>query len=451
MNLKELEILIKEGEGLTVEFKEKYSPRITEDIVGFANSKGGFILLGVNDKGEIVGDKISNSQKAEIVNVARNCNPSLDVKINRIGKVLVISVEEGEEKPYSCSGGYYKRLDGVTQKISQKEIAGMFRTNANALFEKLTNNNAELKDISLVKVNSFLQTAKIDIVAKRNNIMGILNTLKLTEKGKLNNAALLMFAKDVSKFFLQSQIALVLFKDHDKVEFLDRKQLRDDLLTQFNEAMIFLEKHLNRRSKIVGADRIDTYEVPIEAFREAIANAIIHRDYSIQGSDIKIALYPDTLEISNPGGLMKGLTIKELGNTSLRRNEIIADLFHRMHKIEKMGTGIQRIQKAVKAAGLQKPKFKSDFFFTTTFYLPQGPETTGKGPENTQKTHRKHTENAQKIIEAVKINPKITRSQLSIESGMTESSVIHYLRKFQENGTLKRIGPDKGGHWEVVK
>ena len=149
MNSKELEILIKEGEGLTVEFKEKYSPRITEDIVGFANSKGGYILLGVNDKGEVVGNKISNAQKAEIVNVARNCSPSINVKTEQVGKVLVLSISEGEEQPYSCSGGYYKRLDGVTQKMSQKEIAGMFKTNANALFEKLTNNKAELKDISL--------------------------------------------------------------------------------------------------------------------------------------------------------------------------------------------------------------------------------------------------------------------------------------------------------------
>jgi ATP-dependent DNA helicase RecG len=335
--------------------------------------------------------------------------------------------------------------------MTQKEISEMFRHSANAHFERLTSNRAEPADISLEKVNVFLKTAGINLDANKRNLLEILSNLKLTENGKYTNAALLMFAKDVGKFFLHSQLAMALFKDHNKVEFIDRKQVRTDLLTQYDEAMMFLEKHLNRRAKIVGTERIDTYEVPIEAVRETVANAIIHRDYSVQGTDLTIELYPDTLEISNPGGLVKGLTIKELGKKSWRRNELISDLFHRMHKIERMGTGIKRIKDSVKAAGLKAPRFESDYFFTTTFYLPLGPETTGKHPGNIQKTSRKHPGNIQKVLEAISTNPHVTMRELMAGLKLSEGSIRHSIVTLKSRGVLRRVGSDKSGHWEIIK
>ncbi len=109
MKSEELKLIMKEGEGLTVEFKESYTPRIDRDIVAFANSKGGLLLLGLDDRGKLVGEKLSNKMKAEINAIARNCGPSIQIKkIHQAGKIVVIEVAEGDEKPYGSS---------LTQKV----------------------------------------------------------------------------------------------------------------------------------------------------------------------------------------------------------------------------------------------------------------------------------------------------------------------------------------------
>ncbi|MBI3308689.1 MAG: ATP-binding protein [Candidatus Melainabacteria bacterium] len=122
MNLRLLNLLIKEGEGLTTEFKEHFTSRIDQDIVAFANSKGGKILLGVSDDGSISGEKLANHLRSQIISLGRNCDPSISLSIKQVGTIVLVEVPEGDEKPYSCSSGYFKRLDAVTQKMSKKEL-----------------------------------------------------------------------------------------------------------------------------------------------------------------------------------------------------------------------------------------------------------------------------------------------------------------------------------------
>src|SRR4030066_430595 len=128
MDANKIQILVQEGEGLTVEYKERYTPKIDRDIVAFANSKGGLLLLGVDDTGKIVGENLTNKMKAEINAIARNCDPSIHIKnIRQVGKVVAIEVAEGDEKPYGSSSGYFRRLDAVTQKMTQREVRAIFR------------------------------------------------------------------------------------------------------------------------------------------------------------------------------------------------------------------------------------------------------------------------------------------------------------------------------------
>ena len=136
-----------------------------------------------------------------------------------------------------------------------------------------------------------------------------------------------------------------------------------DIRGQFNQAITFLKKHLNVRSEINGVNREDIYEIPFEALREAVVNALMHRDYSISGTQITVEIFDDWIEIINPGGLPKSLPKKVFGSISVRRNEIISDLFFRLHKVERVGMGIQRIREALTEAGLPKPKFKPNGFF----------------------------------------------------------------------------------------
>ncbi|TVM01751.1 ATP-binding protein [uncultured Candidatus Kuenenia sp.] len=232
------------------------------------------------------------------------------------------------------------------------------------------------------------------------------------------------------------------FKGTDKTNIYDRNDVKDDLLTQFNGAVAFLKKHLNVRSEIRGFDRFDIYEIPLDALREAVVNAIVHRNYTINGTSIYVRIFDDRVEIENPGGLPDGITKRDFGKSSVRRNPIIADLFHRMGKVERMGSGIERMRELMREAGLKEPVFEMDAFFRVIFY--RDPRYSLKaGKDITRKTTRK-------IIEAIAKKSDITQKELAELIGITDDGIKYHITRLRKKGILKRIGPDKGGHWEIV-
>jgi ATP-dependent DNA helicase RecG len=457
----QVKLLIREGEGLTVELKERYIPRIDEDIVAFANAKGGAILLGVRDDGTIVGERLTNDMKAKINSLTRNCNPPITTRLSQVGAVVAVVVEEGAEKPYSCGSGYYRRLDGNTQKMSHDELRIMFAENEPLPFEEKTIKGFTFDDVSKLKIRAFTKEAGIRIGA--TPVPDFLRSLKVADEKRVKNAGILFFAKEVYDHLHQAQMTLLAFKGTDRLHIYDRRDVRDDLLTQFDEGVAFLKKHLNVRSEIRGVNREDIYEIPLEVLREALVNALMHRDYSITGTQVSVEVYDDRVEIVNPGGLVTGLSVHDLGKVSIRRNELIADLFFRLHKVERIGMGIQKMKEAMIATGLREPIFATDTFFRATFQRsPElalkkgilGPEGFEKKPqgETIQKTTRKTAQKTtQKIMNLIRHKPQITRQELAIELAMTDSGVKYHLKKMQVKGLIRRVGPDKGGHWEVVQ
>ena len=465
ITVEQVKLLIREGEGLIVEFKERYTPRIDEDIVAFANAKGGTLLLGVRDQGIVVGERLTNDLKAKITSLARNCKPSITTELSQVGEVVAVVVAEGMEKPYSCASGYYRRLDGTTQKMSHDELRIMFAENEPLPFEEKTVKGFTFDDVSKAKIRSFTKEAAIRIGSTA--VPDFLRSLKVADETRVKNAGILFFAKDVYDHLHQAQMTLLAFKGTNRVHIYDRRDVRDDLLTQFNEAVGFLQKHLNVRSEILGVNREDIYEIPIGVLREALVNALMHRAYSITGTQVSVEVFDDRVEIVNPGGLPKGLSVRDLGTVSIRRNELISDLFFRLHKVERIGMGIQKMKDAMVAAGLREPTFASDAFFRATFHRSRelalkkgifGPEGFEKKPrgkatqKTTQKTAQKTAQKTtQKIMSLIRHNPQITRQELAIELAMTDSGIKYHLRKMQANGLIGRVGPDKGGHWEVLQ
>lgn len=453
MNKKDLGLIIKEGEGLTVEFKERYTSRIDRDMVAFSNSKGGMLLLGVDDDGKVVGEKLTNEMKAEVISIARNCDPAIHIKrIKQIGKIVIVEIAEGDEKPYSSSSGYFRRLDAVTQKMTQGEVRVMFRQTVDMAFEDLQRKDFSLSEISLVKVKAFLQEAETSLKVTKTNLHSLLSSLGIYKNGMVNNAGILLFATKINQFIFHSETILAAFKGTEITHIYDRKDVRDDLLTQLNEAIAFLKKHLNIRSEIREFNRYDIYEIPMDALREAVVNALVHRDYSMRGTSVYVRVFDDRVEIENPGGLPSGFPKNQFGKASFRRNPIVADLFHRMHKVERMGTGIKKIKDLIKAAKLKESLFEYDTFFKVTFY--RNPEYALKqtaekmvGEKVGQKVGEKVTQNQEKILAAIKKDPTISAQTLSEKVGISTRKIEENIAKLKKRGILKRIGPDKGGHW----
>jgi ATP-dependent DNA helicase RecG len=458
MNDEKLKLLISEGEGLTVEFKERFSSRVLEDMVAFANGRGGQILLGVADDGKIKGERLTNSLKSQIVSMGRNCDPSVQVSVRQVGSVVGICVAEGTEKPYSCSSGYYQRLDAVTQKMTQKEIKSIFRETVDRLFEDLPREDCVLEDISIKKIKAFLTESHTSFKISKKSLVSFLTSLGIYKNGKINNAGVLMFAAKSEQFIRYSEVICGAFKGTNRDYIYDRKDVRDDLLTQLNESMAFIQRQLNVRSEIRGINRYDICELPLDALREAVVNAIVHRDYSMRGTNIYVAVYDDRVEIESPGGFTAGVTKQNFGKTSIRRNLILADLFHRMGKVERMGSGIRRMKSLMKQAGLRPPVFESDTFFRATFY--RNPEYSLKGPvlgvkqskekESAEKVRRKCGENAEKVFQSIRANLFIKTHEIADQTQLSQRAIDSTISKLKKAGFLRRIGPDKGGYWEVV-
>lgn len=456
----QVKLLIREGEGLTVEFKERYTPRIDEDIVAFANAKGGTLLLGVRDDGMVVGERLINDLKAKINSLTRNCKPALAVELSQVGEVVAVVVPEGSEKPYSCGAGYFRRLDGNTQKMSHDELRIMFAENEPLPFEEKTVKGFTFDDVSKAKIRAFTREAGIRIGSTA--VPEFLRSLKVADEVRVKNAGILFFAKDVYDHLHQVQITLLAFKGMDRLHIYDRRDVRDDLLTQFNEAVAFLKKHLNVRSEIRGVNREDIYEIPIEALREALVNALMHRDYSITGTHVSVEVYDDRVEIVNPGGLPKGLSVRDLGKMSIRRNELIADLFFRLHKVERVGMGIQKMKEAMVAAGLREPTFDPDGFFRAIFHrspefaLKEGPPGSEKMSEEmavrlVDKLVEGLVENQKRILQLIVRKPRISKKAMAETIGISTTAIDNNLTKLKKKGILRRVGPDKGGHWEVIR
>lgn len=464
MKLSELQLLIAEGEGLTVEFKEKYTSKIDKGMVALANSKGGYIILGVNDAGKVTGEKLTNSMKAEILSLARNCEPHIVIpKISQVDNAVVIEVSEGDEKPYSCSTGYFRRLDAVTQKLTQQEVRTIFRETADKLFEALPRKDCHLSDLSMKKVEAFLVESKTDFKVTKQNLASFLASIGVYDNGVLNNAGVLMFSDNAAKFMPYVEMICCAFKGRNKTFIYDRKDVRSDLLTQFNEGMAFIQRQLNIRSEIRGVNRTDIYELPLDAIREALVNAIVHRDYSIRGASLSVDVYDDRVEIVSPGGLPQGLDRADFGTRSVRRNLIIADLFHRMGKVERIGSGIGRMQNILRAANLEAPKFIMTTFFTTIFlrdpeYANKGlKEADNSGVEKTtvkssvKGSVKSSVKSSVKIMTFIGDDKHITIPVMAEKLGLTTRAIEKQLVKLQSAGKIRRVGPDKGGHWELVK
>lgn len=451
MDIDELQLLLKEGEGLTIEFKESFSSKLDKDMVAFANTHGGRIFLGVDDRGKIVGETLTNDLKAKINSLARNCEPGVLLKsIEQIDQMVVITIDESNEKPHSCSAGYYRRLDAATQKMNQKELKLLFDASSNKpRFEEQINDDISWDDISQLKIKRFLTETKIMLDDFEQN--KLLESLRLAKDDKINNAGVLFFAENPRNFILQCEMILVAFKGTKGVHIYDRVNVQDDLVTQFNEAMTFLRKHLNVRSEIKGVNRYDICEIPLEALREAIVNSVIHRDYSMQGTSLMVEVHEDRVVIKNPGGLPPGVSVNALTQISIRRNETIADMFSRIDKAERIGSGIRRIMELMADAKLEKPIIDSNAFFSITFErdprFKVGP--VGSEESSVLGSDKSSVLTSDKILEAIKKNPKITANQLASMLSITQRAVEKQLASLKEQGRIERIGSKRAGHWEV--
>ena len=223
------------------------------------------------------------------------------------------------------------------------------------------------------------------------------------------NAGVLFFAKKVRRFFPEAYVTCLLGKGTDKVHILDRKDFDAGIAADIEETMRFIERNTRMAYRIKGLRRQNIPEYPMEALREAVTNAVMHRDWFFEGANVFVEVYTDRIKVISPGGLPKGLTPANLGHVSIRRNPLIADLLHRIDFIEKAGTGIRRIRDGAREQDCPEPEFDAGRFVTVTFrpnpkvrLLVQGEDVYGEATRAATEHVTEHvTDTTEQVTEQV--------------------------------------------------
>jgi ATP-dependent DNA helicase RecG len=307
-------------------------------------------------------------------------------------------------------------------------------------------------------------------------------------QGKLyfTNAGALFFRQnDQDVLFRHAKVVCALYKGTGKAIILDVKELDGGLEENIEHAMLFLKQHLKLRYEIKTLRRENILELPESALREAIVNAVCHRDYFEKGARIMVEVFDDRVDITNPGGFCKGLSKENFGTVSVTRNSLLASLLHRIHFIEEMGTGIERMRIATQAAGVPDPEFRVETKFWTISFKRLDAASEGAASSDdfgtnfgindlsTEKneanfgitTHFDEkfgaifginfganfglTDTQKKILLLAQADSTINVQDIADQIGQTKRSIEYNIKKLKDKGLLQRVGANKNGTWIV--
>lgn len=452
------------SESTTIEWKQSLSEidAIIETAAAFANTKGGRIFIGVSPEGKVLGIQIGKGTIEKLVNqIAQRTDPKLhpNVTVKKIDDkdVLVVEVKESHDHLALAFGRPYKRVGRSTVKTTKDEYEQSIldKHKDRRYFDEQICRKAKVSDISKEKLLDFVKKAKEQrglSIAARTPVKDILGKLKLMKDGKLTNAAILLFGKDTQAFFLQAELKAVRFKGIDETRpMLDFKTIGGDAITLLEKAESFIYDHIPMKAWIESGklQRQEKWLYPQDAIREALANALAHRDYA-SPSKVQVRIFDDRLEIWNPGLLPPPLTVEKLKgkHDSIPRNPLIAKAFFWIKFAEDVGSGTSKIIQWCKEWGLPEPTYEeAGGSFVTVFHNPKPEQGVQKGSEKSSEIGSEKS--SEKIITAIKANPTISAQELAQMLGITSRAVEKHLSKLKEKGVIKRIGPDKGGHWKV--
>ena len=448
----DIKLLTGAGEGYNAEFKVTVPTKVkdlSEEVCAFANAAGGTLLIGVNDSNQIVGCVIDNAKRSAIQNSLSEITPALVCSLSLLdveGKTVgVIEVPSGPNKPYVLSGAIFVRIGPNTQKLTTAEQMRDFFQKA----DKIYFDEAPCQEFI---VSSMVDTSFLPVFKAEAQISAgvpdeqLFTNLKLyTNAHSFKNGAVLFFGIHPEAILEKAIVRCIAYQGTYKRFIADDKPFGGNLYNQYHQAMQWLKGKLNVRYDIEGqggGPRKEIWEIPETVFKEAIINALAHRDYYDKGAVINIEVFDDRVEISNPGGLVSAIPESEFGKRSHSRNPLIFGLFARMHFVEQVGSGIGRIRDLMKEAGLPQPVFQKEGIFSVTLY---------RSGNASGKTTRKMSEKmSEKILRLIMENSSITTEELAAFFEKSTRTIERQIKTLKQEGKLERIGSDKGGYWKVI-
>ncbi len=440
-------------EGETLELKRQWTDRALEDLAAFANTRGGTLLIGVRKDGTVVGTVTDDAELQRIANTIVSklgITPSIQVRELQGHEVIVIKVEPIHGVvPYQ--GRYLTRVGTVNRDMSPEELARRLLERSLQTWDGLTSPWGP-EEIDPEQVVQFARLARDRLPQiEPSEPERMLQNLGLLQGHRLTNAGVLLFARRPQLLFPHARLRIGLFKGN---QILDSHEFEGTLWQQLNAAMDRFRQVLQVRFDVQvtkptleGLQRRETWEYPLEALREAVINALIHRDYTAYG-DIQIRIAEGHLQIWNPGGLPEGIRIGQLRepeHPSVPRNPLLSRTFYYAGLIEHWGTGTTRILELCKAQGLPEPEFveQSGSFKVVFLKDPYTPERLYKLGLNERQIQ---------IITVLRSMGSASLGELHRHfSGISTKTVQRDLQALVEKGLVKASGEKKGRRYGLAR
>ncbi len=422
-----------------IEFKPNWRDEYLKVICAFANTDGGELILGVDDNGNPKGVRNPKKLLEELPNKINNklgIIPSVTTDTKKGKEIIRIKILSSQ-LPISYGGKYYIRSGSTIQELKGSELSRFLLKRMGKTWDSLPC-MATLSDIKISTIEGFKNYAKnrISSISKLDSIEKIFSNLEITTSNRsLTNAATLLFGKKPQRFFVSAKARVGRFKS--SIDIVDTTIITGNLFEQVEKAVESIKKHLNVKFEIKGIQREDIWDYPIEAIREAVINALIHKDYS-SPAEVQIRVYDDKIWIWNPGRLPPELSIEDLKkeHSSYPRNPLIANAFYLAGFIEKWGSGTKRIVDLCIHQGLPEPEYKEEQGgFSVWFYKDIYTE------ENLRKMGL--NERQIKTVMYVKEKGKITNKEYQREFSVSRQTATRNLTELVNKGLFELHGKGK--------
>ena len=477
MTIEELKLLISNAETRTLELK-KTTGELKDAMHSFCamlNSDGGYVVIGIHPTTlKVLGQKVTDKTRQEVAVEIRKIEPHINPAVEYIDvpdtdgyQVLLLHADKSvfKDVPYVFNGKPYYKLESTTMQMSQQMYEDMLRKRDVNFFrwDSQTAVGMHISDLSEKRVRAAvslgIRNGRIDPSAEGESMESLLGKLKLLNKGNPTNAAVALFANNTDRY-PEMELRMACFKGRDKNIFIDNKCEAGNFFDLLDAGIAFCVRNLRLGGEIKGLLREEKLEIPVEALREALTNALCHRQYERTNGSVSLAIYDDRVEIVNPGNFPSQLspeTIK-LPHESYPHNLLIAQVLYLTTYLERWGSGAERIMQLCKAQNLPEPEWKTDNETVSIIFKrpvfsdsPGGQKGSQKGGQKgSQKdTLIKVNDTTERILQLLMENPYITRKIMSQELGLSQSAIQKHINKLKNAGKIYRKGGDKGGLWIV--
>ncbi len=429
-----------------LEFKPNWRDEYLKAIVAFANGNGGELIIGVDDRGNPVGLKDTKRLLEDLPNKIRNklgIIPSITMEKKNKAEIVKIVVTPCSV-PISYDGKFCVRSGSTVQELQGKDLADFLMKKSGSTWDEVVEERAAFDELNKAAIEQFKKYAvdRIPSAAKEPDIKTLLQKLKLIDGEKSTRAAVLLFGKAPQRLYLQSLVKIGKFLSDTDIQFTDI--VNGNLFEQLENTLeILRSKYLISEIKFEGIHRRDVLEYPYEALREAIINALIHRDYS-STSHIQVRVYSDKMIIMNEGRLPPEIPVEKLKTThlSIPRNRLLAEVFYYAGFIEAWGRGTIKIVEKCREQGLPEPDFvEENGVMMVTFYRD-------KWNEN----HLRELGLNKRQIKAVmfvKETDKITNREYQELCKTSDRTALRDLEGLVELHLFKKSGEKKGTYYRL--